>query len=375
MIRDIERENKHAEHLKPKTLGTIEDYPSASLNNDPMLYPGVRPEESFLLDGDNVFAVHAKAANETLDFTLEGIGGESISLDEFLISRGAAGMNDRIPILAYGANMCPASIKSKFSKVGREDAEIVPTIYGELDGYDVVWSGGPGVNGNFIANLYTGPETTDTTIAVGVNFLTEEQLLVMHGTELAYDLTMVNVVVDGKPIKALVYAGIDDILVKDGKPVAVEAIKASDRALETASTRQLLDEMLADDQVSAMLVAAGEIAEGTHADEYVAQSAELAGVPGAKLARKKVVHGVMAGLSKSRVYALPISQANLQSWANPSTIPTYGEQLRGIHHKDVYVLPNQVLEKGTWADDAKRNLVLRSMGTHLTRMTGLTEKK
>jgi len=368
----IETEHQNA---IPLPIGTVESYPSASLNDDPMLYPGVRPEESFLLQGDDVFAVGATASNGELNFTINSSDGSQVDLDQYLESKGVPGMNDRIPILGYGANMCPASIKSKFSKVGREDAEIVPTIYGQLSGYDVVWSGGPGVNGNFIANLYAGPETSDTDITVGVNFLTAEQLLVMHGTELAYDLTMVDVVVDAKTVKALVYAGIDDILIKDGKPVAVDAIKATGRTLEATTTRNLLDEMLSDEEVSAMLLASGEITAGTTADDYVAQSKELASVVGAKLARKKVVHGVMAGLGRSRAYTLPISQANLQSWANPSTIPTYGEQVKGIYHKDVYQLPNQVIEKGTWADDAKRELVLRSMSAHHMRMTGLQEKK
>lgn len=356
-------------------IGTVESYPSASLNDDPLLYPGVRPEASFLLDGNDVFAVETTDTDGGLQFELRSLNGSTTDLDAYLEKKGVPKMADRIPILGYGANMCPASIKSKFTKVGRPDAEIVPTIYGQLNGFDVVWSGGPGVNGNFIANLYNGPETEQTTATVGVNFLTTEQLLVMHATELSYDLSTVDVDVDGAIVKALVYAGVDDILIRDGKPVAVSAIKAHGRDIEVATTRELLDDMLRDEDILQALQAEGVISEGIDADAYVAQTKELVVVPGAKLARKRVVHGVMSRLGKSRVFKLSQRPERLQTWANPSNIPTYGEQLQGIYHKDVYVLPNQVLDADKWPDKAKRDLVLRGVGTHFMRMTGLDEKK
>jgi hypothetical protein len=294
-----------------------------------------------------------------------------MSLDEYLLQNNVAPMADRIPILGYGANMCPASIKSKFTKVGRAEAMIVPTVYAQLRGYDVVWSGGPGINGNFLANLYTGPETAETIATVGVNFLTAEQLLVMHATELAYDLTQVEVLIDGVPVKALVYAGADDIMVLDGKPVAVSTIQAEGRTIPESNTKDLLEGMLNDTEIKQELNTADITA--ADAETYVAEAKELTAVKGAKLARKKIVHNIMDKLGKSKSYELP--KNNLQSWANPSTIPTYGEQLSGVHHKDVYVLPSQVIEKGMWPDEAKRELVLRSMGTHLVRITDLEEKK
>lgn len=355
-------------------IGTVDLFPSASLNDDPLLYPGVRPETSFLLDGEDVFAVDAVNTDGRLDFSISSPDGSRMSLNEYLAEHGVASMEDRIPILGYGANMCPASIKSKFTKIGRPDGGIVPTVYADLHGYDVVWSGGPGINGNFIANLYTGPETQDTTATVGINFLTQEQLLVMHATELSYDLTTVEVVVDGVTIKALVYAGVDDILIREGKPVAVDTIKAEGRTLEGSNTQTLLDEMLSDEAIVAVLTEDEIIPKGTGTSGYIAQARELASVQGAKLARKKAVHGVLSKLGKSRSYQLPKSDAAMQSWANPSTIPTYGEQLEGTVHKDVYVLPSQVLDKDKW-DPAKRELVLRSMGTHLMRITGLIEQK
>ena len=358
----------------PQLIGTTENYPSASLNDDPLLYPGARPETSFLLDGNNVYEVGAINTEGRLEFSIKSADGSVINLNDFLAEQGVASMEDRIPILGYGANMCPASIKSKFTKIGRTDSGIVPTIYAQLPKYDVVWSGGPGANGNFIANLYTGPETQDTTVTVGVNFLTQEQLLVMHATELSYDLTTVDVTVDGVTFKALVYAGVDDILIRDGKPVAIDTLNASGRTLPSANTESLLNDMLADEAIASELTAEADIPEGTHVADYIRQARELGEVPGAKLARKKAVHAILKRHGKSSSYQLPKSEESMQSWSNPSTIPTYGEQLSGIHHKDVYTLPSQVLDKDKW-DPLKRERVLRSMGNHLMRLTGLVESK
>ena len=355
---------------------TVESYPSASLNDDPLLYPGVKPETSFLLDGDGVFEMSVHAADSKLQFELITADGQEHDLNTYLSEQGVPAMEDRIAILGYGANMCPASLNSKFAKVGRPDAQIIPTVYGKLHGYDVVWSGGPGINGNFIANLYTGPETEESAATVGINFLTKEQLLVMHATELSYDLTTVDVEVDGVAVKALVYAGVDDILLKDGKPVAVDAIQAEGRSLESRTTKELLDEMLADEAVVTQLQSEEVLVEQPTAEDYIATCRELGKTTGAKLARKKAVHKVLADLGHSKSYQLPKSDAGMQSWANPSTIPTYGERMQGIAHKDVYVLPSQELLQDKWPNPEKRDLVLRSMGTHLIRISNdLTEKK
>lgn len=358
----------------PAPLSTIDAYPSASLNKQPLLYPGIRPETSFLLDGREVYGASAKNVGGKLEFAVESVDGSSYPLNEYLHGKNVPVMEDRIPVLAYGANMCPASIYSKFDKVGRPDAHIVPTLYGHLQGYDVVWSGGPGVNGNFIANLYDGPETQDTTVTVGVNFLTKEQLLVMHATELAYDLTMVDVDIDGVRVKACVYAGVDRILMRDGHPVAVEGISAEPgtRHLASGTTRELVDWMIGLPEIQSELKGQGADTI-VSADDYVENTRQLVAVKGAKLARKKAIHAALAESGHSLTYKLPVEVSAMQSWANPSTIPTYGEQLQGIIHKDIYVLPTSELPKDDWPDQAKRQLVLRAIGTHHIRMTDIDE--
>lgn len=327
-----------------------------------------------MLDGSDVFRVAAINTAGELEFAVQSSDGEEISLDAYLAAKGAASMGDRIPVLAYGANMCPASIYSKFEKVARPDAHIVPTIYAELEGYDVVWSGGPGMNGNFIANLYTGEETEDTRISVGVNFLTREQLLVMHATEMNYDLASLDVDIDGVRVKALVYTGVDQILMQDGHPVAVKDITPIDgsRTLQDRTTRELVDWMIELPQIQAQLES-----EGAHnitsADEYVENTRELIAVKGRKMERKRAIHRTMAEYGQTAAYILPIPDSALMSWSNPSTIPTYSEQQQGITSKNLYVLPTSELPKDNWPNQKKRDLVLRSLGTHRLRMEEMRE--
>jgi hypothetical protein len=356
-------------------IGTTEDFPSPSLNDDPMLYPGVKPEGSFLLDGNNVYEVRTDLVDGELTMTVVSPDGRTEPLDILLKKKGAPGLDDRIPVVGYGTNMCPSSLKTKLNKAHMSSREVVPTIYGTLKGYDVVWSGGPGINGNFIADLYKGPETEDTLPTVGINLLTQEQLLVMHSTELAYDLAMVDVNVEGATIKAFVYTGVDNILIRDGRPVAVEAVVAEGRSIDTATTHELLDDILNDPEIYDELQSRELISDVIDADDYVRQTRQLTGLPGARLARKRGVHQVLEDQGKSLTYRLPFSSESLQSWANPSTLPTYGQQRAGVHHNDVYVLPNQVLDKNTWADSVSRDTILRSMGTHFMRISKLEQAK
>lgn len=364
----MEKKHGHLQPLEPVPvrIGTIDEYPSPS--QDPLLYPGVRLEASFVLDSKDVFAVDACATEGQLQFSMTDSDGRTFTLDDFLRSKDAVQMADRIPIIGYGANMCPASIYSKFEKIGRKDSSVVPTIYGQLKGYDVIWSGGPGVNGNFIANLYCGAETKDTEVTIGVNFLTPEQILVMHGTELSYDLTAIDVMVDNILVKALVYAGVDDILIRDGRPVAVSAAKAEGRALEESDTRTLLGDMLSKKEVTSKLVEHG--ITSTTADGYVSDAKELKGTRGARLIRKKTVHEQIRKLGLSKSYQLPVDESQLQSWANPSTLPTYGERNAGVSHKNIYRLPHQELPRDRWSNGSRREAVLRSMTTHLIRTSG-----
>ena len=259
---------KHEDLLFTDT--PVDSYRSASLNSEPLVYPGERPPASFITDGELVSPIFAENHEGQLDFTVVS-GGQEIPVNEYLTARGAPLMEDRIPVISFGANMCPGSLKSKFTKVGRPDALVVPTIYTELPSHDVVWSAGPGINGNFIAILYQGEETAQTDLQVGISFLTREQLLVLHATEMNYELREVPVEIAGQKIKTFFYAGTDKVFVENGHPVAVGAVPASGRTLDEASTTEMLQKILTGDKVKNILHGLGlEVPESDlTAQDYV----------------------------------------------------------------------------------------------------------
>lgn len=226
----------------------VKSFLSASQDKDPMLYPGERPEQSYLTDGVYVYNL-AVRESEKLEFSTTNSAGEAVNLNELLAEKGAPLLEDRIPVLGFGANMSPGSLASKFAKIGREDALCVPTAYTTLKGHDVVWSGGPGMNGDFIAVLYDGPEVEETEVQVGVNFLTREQLLVMNATEMAYQLAWADVDIEGHPVRAYYYVGQDQIYIKDGLPVAIDSVPATGRVIEESSTRDLLEEVVSNKEI------------------------------------------------------------------------------------------------------------------------------
>jgi hypothetical protein len=361
--------NAESEHWRPQyiPLAAVEEYKSASLNKDPLLYPGTRPEDSYVTDGANVYGLHVIREGAEVRVALGTPSGET-NIDDFLAASNAPSLKDRIPVLAFGANMCPGSLKAKYQKVGRDDALVVPTVYGSLDGYDVVWSGVPGVNGNFTANLYHGPETAGTNVQVGVNFLTREQLLVMHATELNYNLAAIEVTVAGGPMTVYYYTGKDSVLIQDGAPVAVAGVPAENRALHTADTAALLDLLLQPGEELKPLFDAYPDLEHVHAaQEYVEYMRNFKSDGGnTKLDLKQAMLQRLLEIGRAKTVE-PDRDTGLASWANPSTLPTYGESLQGIQRHDVYRLPSEELRKDQWNDDASRNKVLKSMAAHLVR--------
>lgn len=350
---------------------SVDEYLSASRNNNPLLYPGERPKSSYLTDGETVFTLDpTHDAEGNLVFSMETNDGYR-SVDDFLIERSAPVMADRVPVLAFGANVSPGSLASKFAKVGREDALIVSTVYANLHGRDVVWSGGPGINGNFIAILYEGEETKDTDVQVGINFLTREQLLVMNATELSYNLASVELDVDGESVRAFYYVGQDSVFLKDGLPVAIESIPASGRIIESSNTTDLLSDVLANNEIMDGVVEQYPDLEGTTTEGYVAKAATLKAEK-KSLVLKKLIHAQIAHNDLSKVVEPADAVSRRESWANPSTLPTLGDQHNGVYHRSSYRLPSE--ELGQWADPAERQKVLSAITTHLIRVSGSTLK-
>ncbi len=76
-------------------------YSSAMPDADSHRYPGERPETSFLTDGTNVMPLAYDTETSQFEVTTaEGIQ----EVDDWLDARGVAQLEDRIPVVSYGAN-------------------------------------------------------------------------------------------------------------------------------------------------------------------------------------------------------------------------------------------------------------------------------
>jgi hypothetical protein len=345
------------------------DYLSARANNDPLLYPGERPESSYVTDGDSVYmadALHDESGN--LIFNINR-NGESVPMDDYLIENGVPTMDERIPILAFGANVSPSSIAAKFAKIGRPDALIIPTVYAKLPGKDIVWST-PGLAGNPVAILYEGEETKQSEVQVAINFLTPEQVLVMHQSEVTYDLSSVDVDVDGQKVRTFYYAGRNNIYLRDGHPVAIDSITADGREIPALDAAGALDEIINTPSVKSEIDGQYPDLSQLDARTYVefVQSLATSKDSTDRQTLKSLISDTLTANGNARYTELKDASATRESWANPSTLPTLGDQKNGVLHPNVYRLPSQ--ELSNWKDGSARALTLRSVTNHLIRMSG-----
>jgi hypothetical protein len=341
------------------------DYASASRDKTPLVYPGERPEASYVTDGEMVSALTIGAHDEEL-YVVTGEHAYAYPLDEYLEERNAPPVADRIPMIGFGANVCPGSLFSKLQKVGRPDALVVPTLYANLPGYDVVWSGGPGGLGNFNAVLYSGPETEETSVQVGINLLTPEQVLVMHATELNYQLEPITVTVGDGELTAYYYTGTDSIYVENGKPFAVESIPAENRQLESRNTVELVEKVLAMNSVRTVINKRRGVPESTaiSPQEYAEYALSLTPNPETKTPRADLKKAVQAELRQLGVIGqTSTSEQQVESWVNVSTLRTMG----GDNDIHVYRLPTSELAIDQWPDKEARQKVLRGLQTHFHR--------
>jgi gamma-glutamylcyclotransferase (GGCT)/AIG2-like uncharacterized protein YtfP len=98
-----------------------EDYPAAP-------YPGRRPPGSF---------VHDDATGWHVSTDLR-VGDQS--LDDWLATRGAPPMNDRVPVLCYGSNVCPSKITWLRAALGLEGPAVL--IKARCHDLAAVWASG-----------------------------------------------------------------------------------------------------------------------------------------------------------------------------------------------------------------------------------------
>lgn len=172
------------ESFEPQLASEIEA-PRAN----PLSYPGSRPSTSYVLAEGYYWPVYKQnpkgeieSLHDTHVFSVKGEQG--VNLDKFLKMKGATGLDDRYPIIAYGSNLLPSQLLSKLGKTA-----VVPVILATMRDVDVYYN----LISNFgyaYAELADSGNNTSTKCRLGVTFLDRNQLRLMVETEQNYKLSM-----------------------------------------------------------------------------------------------------------------------------------------------------------------------------------------
>ncbi len=214
-------------------------------------YPYAAPPHSYLFVNG--------AAHELVEFgpdpVRDGrIGGGAAPATEVLGDlgvTGAAGLDERSPVLAYGSNAAPEQLARKYADFG--DGVVIPVIKARLAGFDVVYSSHFTRYGSVPATLEA---SADTVAEIAVAFLTASQLALMHTTEgggrggAFGRLAGIGLEVDGLGLldAAFVYLSRRGSLALNGAPLALSAVAARGRRFAAATEAVVLE--LARDRIA-----------------------------------------------------------------------------------------------------------------------------
>ena len=157
--------------------------------------------------------------------------------------RDAAGLDERVPVIAHGSNASPERLARKFADVG--DDVVIPVMRAWLADYDVVYAAHFTGYGAIPSTLEASPGTT---AQIAVTWLTADQLALMHTTEIAAvnyvygRLGGLNLECDGLPRldAAYVYLTLHGCAMLTGAPMALAAVGAHRRRFEAASMPAML---------------------------------------------------------------------------------------------------------------------------------------
>lgn len=273
------------------SASVIEYTPQGSRAERLLEYPFARPGYSYFTDGTEVL----RAPEDTASFM--------DAADEYLAARGLALMADRTPVIAYGANASPFKLADKMGGKFtpdelRAELQVVPNIRAELVDTAIVWHGKPGQTGSTFAELYRSEDTKGVVSECFVQYLTDEQVALLHATEgVTYHFATVeaNIGSDRQPLEALAYvAGSSQVLLEDEKPVLVKPLTKD--ATDNATT------MTATQAVAYMLENASEVVAVTEPQTYI-ETAPLTLVE--KKARQETVRAKLAELGLSKDFVFP----------------------------------------------------------------------
>jgi hypothetical protein len=151
--------------------------------------------------------------------------------------------DDRVPLLAYGANASPERLSLKLAHMPEGDREVL-ILAGELEDFDVGAAAQPPYFSSIPATLIESPGTT---VRVAVLLLTPAQFIALWWTEHSYkvgalDPVTVTTRLTARPItRVIAFSSRYGAFAPDGAPVAMAAIPARDRVHAAFSQVELLN--------------------------------------------------------------------------------------------------------------------------------------
>lgn len=206
-------------------------------------YPFARPSGSYLFATGSMHPLRSFDLNDMASARLVR-GGESLPLDAVLSDDQIRALVDepRWPVIASGSNASPEQLARKYPD-GRHS---IPTIRVAFRDFAIVYSAHITAYGSIAATIQHVPGSISEAF---VNFLTAEQLEMMHATESLgrdYDfgrLDDVDVTLDlgGTLSSVWAYITLPGCLAKDGRAIALSAVTQSSPGIDAMDQKEVLD--------------------------------------------------------------------------------------------------------------------------------------
>ncbi len=193
-------------------------------------YPWTRPEGSYQLADDDVALLDDLPA-DTRERTL----------------RRFTATKERLPILAFGSNAAPATLRRKFAHFPQEDDRAVLVLTGRLHDFDVGASAQPAFYGALPATLFP---SAGTAVSAAILWVTPAQFTQLTWSELSYRLGRLRTRFevdegDERFDEVLAFVSRFGAFRVDGEPVALAAVPAGGRVAGALTQEQLLDAVAA----------------------------------------------------------------------------------------------------------------------------------
>lgn len=229
----------------------------SGVRTDPTNYPGIDiPDSSFLMNwscyvrfvvpnGRRVGQANILWDGELSDYLRRASGCRK--LNSLLVQLGEAGINDRIPVLAYGSNASPTQLRNKFSEANAS-SKLIPLCRAKVRNVDAVFSAHLT---SYCALAATLVPSRNTVLSAFVAFLTHDQLSILDRTEPNYNRVVIDASIStelesGETISQLqTYVSKHGVLTfADGSPRRLADIEAESPAYKRLVEEQALLDML-----------------------------------------------------------------------------------------------------------------------------------